>query len=58
MTNYLIMGEYRNETEELDSAEDVQEADFLVGEYRIAFSKNWHIWWEGNNAKRTNMDTD
>jgi hypothetical protein len=42
--SYLIMGKYKGRTEEIDSCEDKQEAERLVGEYQLAFGSDWHIW--------------
>jgi hypothetical protein len=42
---YKIMGKYDNhDVEELDSADTKQEAEYLVGEYRLAFGTGWEIW--------------
>jgi hypothetical protein len=52
------MGEFEDETEVVDRAEDEFSADYLVGKYQMAFGKDWRIWWEEDNAKRTNVGTD
>jgi hypothetical protein len=39
-----IMGRYNGVTEELDTAKDQQEAEYLLGEYRLAFGAGWTIW--------------
>jgi hypothetical protein len=49
MTQYkyawTIMGQYRKEEpEEVDRARDRDEANYLVGEYRLAFGQHWRIW--------------
>ena len=38
-----IMGRYNGETEELDTANNDNSAEFLVNEYRMAFGSDWHI---------------
>ena len=43
---YLIMGKYRGKTEQLDTATGEAEANYLVGEYRMAFGSEWVIWKE------------
>ena len=32
--------------EKLDTTKDKQEANYLLGEYRLAFGKDWKIWME------------
>lgn len=40
-----IWGRYKNgESEVLDDATDQNDADFLVGEYRMAYGSDWLIW--------------
>ena len=41
---FKIMGKYQGKTEEIDTAEDEQNADYLVGEYRMAFGSDWQVW--------------
>ena len=41
-----IMGRYNGVTEELDTANNENSAEYLVNEYRIAFGTGWHIWTE------------
>ena len=41
---YQIMGKYRGKVEEVDTATGVQEADYMVGEYTMAFGRDWGIW--------------
>ena len=41
---YKIMGKYHGTTEEIDTARDEQEADYLVGEYQMAYGKDWTVW--------------
>ena len=41
---YKISGKYLNEEwEEIDTAEDKKEAEYLVKEYRMAYGKDWKI---------------
>ena len=46
MKTYLIMGKYRGKTEQVDTATGEAEANYLVGEYRMAFGSEWVIWKE------------
>ena len=40
-----IWGKYKNlPVEELDEADDQKTADSLVGEYRMAYDKDWSVW--------------
>jgi len=43
---YTILGRYRGEktAEELDTATGQDQADYLVGEYQLAFGRDWLIW--------------
>jgi len=41
---YKIIGIYRGQKEEIDTATTKQEADYLVNEYRIAFGDAWIIY--------------
>lgn len=41
-----IMGESRFGVEEIDTAETREEADYLLGEYRLAFGNDFTIWTE------------
>lgn len=44
---YRIMGRYcGGPTEEIDTAETEEEADYLEGEYVLAYGAGWHIWKE------------
>ena len=44
---YVIMGQLGSRTpERLDTSEDEQDAEYLVGEYRMAFGPKWKIWKE------------
>lgn len=42
---YKIMGKSKFGTEEIDTADDLESAKYLVGEYRIAFGAGWTIWY-------------
>lgn len=41
---YKIMGKYKGRIEEIDTADDHKEAEFLLGEYRMAFGPDWTLW--------------
>ena len=43
---FRIMGTYQGETEEIDTADNKEEARYLVAEYRLAFGADWRIWAE------------
>jgi len=38
---YKIMGEYKGNVEEVDTADTKAEAEYLLGEYRLAFGNSW-----------------
>ncbi len=40
---YAIYGTYRGETEEIDTAETKTKANYLVGEYQMAYGPEWTI---------------
>jgi len=40
---YKIMGEYNGNREEVDSAETLDAAIFLLGEYSSSFGPSWDI---------------
>ena len=44
-----IMGRYNGETEELDTANNDNSAEYLIAEYRMAFGAGWHIWQEDSD---------
>ena len=46
MAKYIIWGEYEGKKEKIDRAKTEHEANYLVGEYRLAFGKGWKIWWK------------
>ncbi len=48
-----IMGKYHGETEELDTANNDNSAEFLVAEYRMAYGADWRIWSEDDDDKVT-----
>lgn len=39
-------GAWRNERQEVDTAETKQEAEYLVGEYALAYGTDWNVWVE------------
>jgi hypothetical protein len=41
---YKIMGKYGEETEEIDTAKNKKEAEYLLCEYKLAFGRGWTIW--------------
>ena len=40
---YLILGTYRGQTEEIDTADTLQEACYLAREYQMAFGPSWSV---------------
>jgi hypothetical protein len=38
-------------TEEVDTAETRHEADYMLGEYRLAFGPGWVLWIEGDGPE-------
>ncbi len=42
-TTYQILGTYKGNTEVLDGANNLKEAQYLVKEYRMAFGNDWII---------------
>lgn len=40
---YEILGTYRGETEVIDEADDKATADYLVGEYQLAYGREWSV---------------
>ena len=40
---WIIIGTYRGNTEEIDSAPTMQEAIILMREYKMAFGSEWNI---------------
>lgn len=44
---YKIMGKYKSlPAEEIDEAEDISNAEYLLGEYRLAYGCDWRVWYE------------
>jgi len=42
-----VWGRYKNkEAEIIDTAKNPKEAQFMVGEYRMAFGSGWVIWYD------------
>lgn len=41
---YEIIGVYRGEKEVIDEADDRKTADYLVGEYQLAYGSEWRIY--------------
>lgn len=46
MCSFVIYGTYKGRTEELDTAETEKEAEYLTGEYRMAFGAEWSVYSE------------
>jgi hypothetical protein len=41
---YEIIGKYKNMAKEvIDTAEDKKEANYLLGEYRLAYGSEWSL---------------
>lgn len=43
---YKVIGEYKGNREILDETDSIIEAEYLVGEYIMAFGSKWAIWFE------------
>lgn len=41
---YIIMGTYRGRTEKIDQFCTRREAEYCLGEYRLAFGPEWKLW--------------
>lgn len=41
-------GAWRNEPQEVDTADSLQSANYLVCEYRMALGPSWTVWHEQN----------
>jgi len=53
-----IWGKYqRLPVEELDEADDQEEAQNMAGEYRMAFGAGWTIWTGAKNGKTPEDDS-
>jgi hypothetical protein len=58
MKTYRIKAKYGHHVaEEIDTAESEDEANSLVGEYRMAYGAGWAIWWT-SSKKRLTHSTD
>lgn len=44
---FRIMGKYKGRTEEIDTADDPKTAEYLRGEYQMAYGPQWTVWVEG-----------
>ena len=44
--HYRIMANHQGNTEEIDSTDDVNEAEDLRGQYQFAYGDAWVIWVE------------
>lgn len=45
MKRYKIMGRYEGaDTEEIDTTETKEEAEYLLSEYRLAYGNGWQLW--------------
>lgn len=40
---YVVTGTYNGRTEDVDYAETWQEAEYLRGEYQLAFGREWRV---------------
>ena len=40
---YDIIGVYQRREEVIDTAQDKEEADYLVGEYKLAYGREWKV---------------
>jgi hypothetical protein len=43
---YKIMGRYAGRTEEIDEFDSKEEAENMLGEYRMAYGAGWSLWIE------------
>ena len=44
---YKLMGKYNGQTEEIESdIKDMDDANYLLAEYQMAYGNNWEIWIE------------
>jgi hypothetical protein len=58
---FKIMGKYIGlAPEEIDVAQTREEADYLLGEYKLAYGRDWQLWIEekGEDVLRWNPDSD
>lgn len=40
---WIIMGKYKGQSEEIDTAKDKKEAQYLRNEYQLAFGNDWVV---------------
>jgi len=40
-------GAWRNDPQEVDTAGNLREAEYLVGEYQMSYGPTWKVWHEG-----------
>ena len=40
---YKIIGTYHGKSEEIDSADTLQDAQYLRGEYQLAYGNEWFV---------------
>lgn len=43
---YKIMGKCKRHTEEIDTAQSLEEAQRMVRQYQVAYGQEWKIWYE------------
>jgi hypothetical protein len=43
MSKFEIIGTYRGESEVVDETDDRKDAEYLKGEYQLAFGPEWRI---------------
>jgi hypothetical protein len=44
--SYRIMAGYGGNQEEVDTAETLEEAQYLAREYNLAYGAGWTVWYE------------
>ena len=44
MATITIWGKYRGKVEKIDSASTPREAQYLAGEYALAYGRDWQVW--------------
>jgi hypothetical protein len=52
MSNYKIVGIYNGKRETIDTAGDLVEAKYLVGEYQLAFGNDWLVYYSPRKIDR------
>jgi len=45
MRTYTIYSRYNGDVEEIDTAENLEEAEFMVAEYQMAYGPDCVIWY-------------